>query len=270
MIITDRDRTVLTLDAAAIKDFQICARLYDYRHNEKMYERIERRDLMAQRFENTLKKIVSFFFYKKQGGTIPSYSALLNRWERLWFPKDMTGYDLTIEKLEPNHHNLASYGKEAAIALMKFYEDFAEDPGLPFLIDEKFEVPITRDIRINGYFDLVLRYKDSHRVLLWSAKMRRPSISSVMVDFTIMKMAYEYRNQGKSVPTEYGMYDLTSAKPGFVPIEAKKEDENALKYWAVEAFNTEIFAPRRGLTYYCKTCPFDSPCSEWQEWPSDE
>ena len=72
----------------SLKDFQLCERLYDYRHQQKLPEKIYARDIHTEKFESTIKSIMYFFFFKKQGGIIPSYSSLLNRWEKIWFPKN--------------------------------------------------------------------------------------------------------------------------------------------------------------------------------------
>ena len=258
---------LLTLSVDSIKDFQTCARLYDYRHAQGLRESIGKRELMAIRFENTLKKVVSFFFYKKQGGTIPSYAALLNRWERLWFPKEMTAYDLAVEQHESAYGNLSSYSNDAAAALLKFYEDFTNDPSIPILIDEEFVLPLKREVRLSGSLDLVLRKDGGYQVIKWSAKSRRPSMGSLVLDFAAQKAAFDYRNHERRISAEYGLYDLASAKPGFVPFEVGQEDINALMFWANEAFEEEVYPSRRGLTHYCKSCPFDKMCSTWKEWP---
>ena len=93
------------LTIEAIKDYQTCALLYSYRHDQKLPETIMSRDLITARFENTLKSVINYFFYKKQGGIVPSYASLLNRWEKLWFSKDAT-----IKKIRPKS-DLNNIGK---------------------------------------------------------------------------------------------------------------------------------------------------------------
>lgn len=258
---------LLTLTPESIKDFQTCARLYDYRYNDQLYEPIHQRALMAERFENILKKVVAFYFYKKQGGSVPSYSALLNRWERLWFPKEMTAYDLAVEQQETVSGNLATYSNDAATALLKFYEDFTDDPSQPLLIDEAFTVPVRREIRLQGRFDLVLRFKDHYKIIKWSASSRRPSLGTLNIDFATLKYAFDYRNIAKDLNITYGLYDLASSKPGFVKVEVEKEDVDGLKFWTGEIFDEKVYPSRRDLTQYCKVCPhYEKPCAQWKAW----
>ena len=55
---------MLKLTVKELKDYQLCGRLYDYRHVDKLTEKIGGRDLTYIKYENALKSIVNFFFYK--------------------------------------------------------------------------------------------------------------------------------------------------------------------------------------------------------------
>lgn len=267
MAVKSFEETVLT--AEAIKDFQICSLLYDYRHAQNLSEPIGGRELLAMRYENTLKRVASFFFYKKQSGSAPSYNAILNRWEKLWFPKDLTISDIAVEQNETWHGNIHSYNTDAAVALLKFHEDFYDTDWDPILIDENFLVPMTRDIRLSGRFDLVLRRGDEHKVVKYSGRLGRPAINKMMVDFALMRHAFEIRHDW-SKRTSYHLYDLGSSKPGFVRARPTNTDLNALYYWAHQTATQDVYAPRRGLTAYCRGCPFDAPCSTFDKYPEIE
>lgn len=256
-------RTVLTVEA--LKDFQTCALLYDYRHLNRRYEPIARSEELALRYENVMKKIVSFYFYKKQSGIVPSVSALMNRWEKNWFPKDMTAHDLAVEQHEIQGGNLVSFSAEATRALLRFYEEFTPDNSDPMLINEDYIVPITDEIHLTGSFDLVLRdQRGNHTVIKWVTSPKRVTPSGMMLDFAALRTAFDYRNDGRPLKVTYGYYDLvTASKFGFHTFEVDRADVNALAFWAEEAAETKVFAPRRGLTSYCRGCPFDLPCKEF-------
>lgn len=252
----------LELDANAIKDFQTCALLYNYRHIESMYESIGSRDLMSIKYENTLKKLIAFFFYKKQGGIVPSVSALLNRWEKLWFPKDMSAYDIAVEKHESLWGNLSSMNTKAVSCIMKFYEDFSMDNRDPIIINEGFTTPLEKEIRLTGVFDAVLRDPKTRKisVIKLLSNPKRTNLSSLSIDFSILRYAFETKNKNLKGLVSYYAYDVGSDKNELIAIDVKDEDINNLKYWARQIHLTEIFVPRRGLTSYCKKCQFDTPC----------
>lgn len=256
---------LLTLNVEAIRDFQVCELYYRYKYVDKQHIPIYSRELMVDKFENTLSKVASFFFYKKQADNVPSYNAILNRWEKLWFPKDMTAYDMAVEQHEASRGNMASYSNVATASLERFYDEFIDDPADPIMIDESFLVPLKRDMRLQGSIDLVLRDKDKYRVIKWVGKSRRSD--SLMLDMAALRFAFEYRNESPKQVT-YECYDLTSAKSVFLDIDQPtKADVNALLYWAQEIAEKDIYVPRRGFTAYCRGCPFDKPCSQFENWP---
>lgn len=249
-----------------IKDYQTCALLYDYRHVQQRYEPTVRSEELSVRFENTMRKLVAFFFYKKQSGVIPSVSALVNRWEKNWFPKDMTASDLMVEQHDVLGGNLVSYSSEGIRSLLRFYEEFADDQDHdPLLINEDFIIPLNDELKLLGGFDLVLRNKNNlFTVIKWSTSAKRVPVSSMMLDFAALKMAFQYRNDNKPMRVQYGYYDLVSAaKFGFHEVEVPDGDLNALKYWAEEAASSKVFVPRRGLTSHCRGCAFDTPCRDF-------
>lgn len=253
----------ITLSAESIKDFHVCPHFYEHKHVNHEEEPNYARELQAQRFEEILKRVVSFFFYKRQGAITPSYNALLNRWEKLWFPKNMTAYDLSIERHESAHGNLATYSNAAAAALLQFHEDFANRAGDPILIDEEFLIPLSKEVRLQGNFDLILRNKDCYQIIKWSSKVRRPGITTFNFDFAALRLAFEYKNRVPANKISYILYDLGSTKPGATTIYPTQDDLNALLYWVDQIKNTQTFIPRRGYTVYCKGCAYDKPCSEF-------
>jgi hypothetical protein len=117
---------MLKLTVKELKDYQLCGRLYDYRYVDKLTEKIGGRDLTYIKYENALKSIVNFFFYKKQSGSVPSYASLLNRWEKIWYPKGTTAYDITHEQHESFYGNNASLTSRAASALLAISENFSD------------------------------------------------------------------------------------------------------------------------------------------------
>lgn len=256
-----------SLSVEAIRDFQVCELFYECRYDRELPEAINSRELFIERFDNTLKKVATFFFYKKQSGNVPSFNALLNRWEKLWFPADMTAYDMAVEQHEIAHGNYASFSNVATAALEKFHDTFCDDDSIPVLIDEDFIVPIGRKVKLNGNFDLILRKDNSYRVIKWWGRRTPPRNNHLLLDFAALRYAFEHRSDTpRSV--EYCLYDMGSSKGGFMDIERPRiQDIDALHYWALEINGKENFVPRRGYTSYCKNCPFDATCRDWEDWP---
>jgi len=246
-----------------LKDFQVCARLYDYRYNEKLPEKIGSRDIYSQRFENTLKSVVNFYFYKKQSGAAPSYSSLLNRWEKLWYPKDTTAYDIAHEQHESVYGNNASLTSKAAAALLGVSENFSDTSIIPIAIEEDFFIPINESIAIHDKFDLIYFKDGKIYVLKWVFNIKFKKEYLYTQDFAVLNMGYWSKYGLKIKNTDFGYYDLLNPKPNFTQFETKKEDIETIKAWCDSMSSDKLFLPKRGLISYCASCPFDSPCSKW-------
>jgi hypothetical protein len=248
----------------SIKDFKTCSLLFKYRHEEQLSETIGGRDLLSERFENTIKDIVYFFFYKKQGGYTPSYASLLNRWEKLWFSKDISAYDIMTEQHESAYGNNASLTSKAANILLSFHEHFSDSAFIPIAINEEFIFPISKDVKIKDKFDVILYKDNSYYVIKLMFNYKNNHQHMNQIDFTTIYSAFAHKNPTRISKLKVGYCDLASQNAQFSEYEILEDDINSLKFWCDEIFNTEKFIPRRGLTWYCKKCPFDTPCSKWK------
>lgn len=257
------DIILIELTPQSIKDYQVCSLYYNYRYNEGIPVPIQQDKILQERFQNTIKRVIAFYFFKKQSLLSVFYSNFLNKWERLWFPKDMDAYELSIVQQNATD-NLSHYATIAAGILLRFYEDFQEESGFPLLINEYFSIPITKGTKLSSSFDLVLRYPDKHKIIKWCFDRFKPIPSNYSLELSALKMAWEYRNEDKVPHTEYYLYNLSQAHQGLVRCFPHYKDDKVLIYWARAIESSDIYISKRGLTVYCRGCPFDKPCSEYE------
>lgn len=257
------------LTAEALKDFRICALHYELKHEKKLDTSPNIRERRVNRFDETVKKVCTFFLYKKQAYAEPSYQALLNRWQKLWFAEGTSASDIAALKNEILWGNDTSYTTQAAVAFLKFFEEFADKQGTQvLLVDEKFCVPLGKEIALEGSFDLVTREQDPdgvfhYKIYKWITNNLKKPITYWAFDFAVQAYAFKYRNNNKPLRTSYYLWDFGSTVPGAKEIEIEKDDLDSISYWAELLNSTEIFVPRRGLTSLCKSCPFDKECRNW-------
>jgi hypothetical protein len=260
---------MVKVNSAAIKDFQTCELLYDYRHAQKMPEAIVARNILSEKFENTLKSVINFYLYKKQSGLTPSYAALLNRWEKLWFPKDVSAQDIINDRHESAYGNMASLTTKAAGILLSFCNFFEDETIIPIGIAEEYNVPVGKSI-INDEFDLIFSKNNQIHVIKWVFNYKDSHHYLYNVDFICMYYAYMIKNNGKALNNvKFGYYDIMAPKHSIQLLDIYKEDVDSIEYWVSTIEGKKVFAPRRGLTYYCKRCPFDTPCSKWSQWSKE-
>lgn len=257
---------MLELSIEAIKDFQTCERLYDFRYRDKLPEKIYSRDIYTNKFESTIKNIIYFFWFKKQAGISPSYASLLNRWEKLWFPKNMDHYDIMTEQHESMYGNVANLTTKAAAILLNFHETYSDVDMIPLAISEEFVAVSNKQVKIIDKFDLIIRKDNRNYVIKLLFNYKTNHRHMYQVDFSTMYSAFKLRHPSRVNETHFGYIDLMSNNLEFIEYEISSEDLDSLEYWCDTICQKEIFVPRRGLTAYCKKCPYDTPCSKWIGW----
>lgn len=256
---------LIELTAEAIRDYQVCSLYYDLRYNQQQSIPISHNKLFVQRFQNTMKRVISFYFFRRQAELPVSYNLLLSKWEKLWFPKGTDAFDLSIEP-QDKEYNLSHYATIAAKSLLRFVDNFKHDKGYPLLIDESFTIPVSKKVKLSGHFDIILQYPgDEYKVIKWIFDRTTPIISDHMFSFVIQKLAWEYRNveRNRKLIASYYLYDLSNSSIDFVPVIPDQKDINAFMYWIKSIESNEIFIPRRGFTTYCRGCPFDEECKNF-------
>lgn len=257
---------MLSLKVNGIKDFQLCERLYDYRHNDKLPEKIYSRDLYTSKFESSIKNILYFFWYKKQGGITPSYASLLNRWEKLWFPKNTDSYDIITEQHESVYGNLSSLTTKAALILLNFHEAYSDTDLIPLAICEDYVSVVNGNTKIEDTFDLIFNKSNKNYVVKFLFNYKSNYSYMYQIDFAVMYSGFKLRHPGRINNSKFGYIDLLSNKLEFVEYEIGSEDLDSLDYWCDTIYNKQTFVPKRGLISYCKKCPFDGICSKWNGW----
>ena len=257
---------MLSLTVNGIKDFQICERLYDYRYQEQLPETIYSRDLYSLKFENSIKNIIHFFWFKKQAGITPSYASLLNRWEKIWFPKDTNHYDIITEKHESAYGNTASLTTQAAAVLLKFHEIYSQIDLIPISIFDEYVTPISNNIRIEDRFDVIYRKDNENYVVKLMFNYKNSHHYMYQIDFAAMYLAFKNLHPARVKQTKFGYIDLLSNDLSFNEYTIGQQDIDSIEYWCDMIYSKDVFVPRRGLTQYCKKCPFDTPCSKWNGW----
>ena len=258
----------------AVKDYKVCARYFDYKYIDKEPEELYFRKLLKNRYNMCLTKVIYFFFYKKMGGQIPSFNALINRWEKMWF-KDSDFFDIDTAIVDPRQESLVSLNSDATAVLLRFYEKWEQDEALPLNIATDIITPINDDLCITDTIDIAVRYKKrkGHRYqnLKLYTGLPKPSVANYLLDFANIKASFDYRNVDKlekEDTVEYLLYDLGTERrnDNIISMQVEQEDIDDLFYWANQIHKDEVFPSRRGLTVLCKECPFDEQCAKWDDW----
>ena len=123
---------------------------------------------------------------------------------------------------------------------------------------------------IKDKFDLIYSQNGKTFVVKWLFNHKLKYEDTYIVDFSVMNLAYKNKFPNKIQSTKFGYFDLLNQKPEFTEFKIEQEDLDALKYWCSSLSEENVFPSRRGLTAYCKSCPYDKPCSKWVAWSKKE
>lgn len=253
------------ITAQGIKDFSVCSLYYDFKHQQSLPYPIKRDAILENKFQETILKVLGFLFFKRQGGDEVSLKALANRWGKIWFPKDITAFDISVAKNPNTQYNLVKYSSLANDIFSFVLRDFSD--GVPILINESFVVPLTKSIKITGQFDLIyyMAKDKTFNIIKWVFGYDAKRVDYTY-DFAILKYAAQYRGLPLD-KTKFFIYQLNAADNNhFIEANSSSSQMESLIYWAELAQETEEHVPRRGKTIYCKDCVYDKECLAWDKW----
>lgn len=260
----------VTIDS--LRDFEACTLFYRYAHLDEIPLRESQVKKTQQAFRDTLISVVNFFFFKKLQWQEPSYKVLENKWEKKWV-KDLSVEDVVTATTSATNAYVtdAYYTTKATAALREFHRYFADRPNLEVvLIDEPFKVALTKEVALNGTLDLVLREKRpdgkfKYHIYTWSVNMANKSSDYWATHFTSLDYAFRYRNKfDPSLDVSYYLWDFTDPTPGVRKFLIEVKDHALLKRWAKDLAQNDQYYPIRGLSSYCRKCPYDKQCRAWQ------
>ncbi len=137
-------------------------------------------------------------------------------------------------------------------------------------IDHEYIVPVVDGVYIEDKFDLIFYRDKKTYVIKWAFNHKMKNEFMHVAEMASMYKAFFHQYGNKIHTAEFGYYDLISPKPEFIKYDVGSGDIDALVYWCSEIQKEETFPSRRGLTTYCKSCPFDKPCSKWVAWSKKE
>lgn len=255
---------MLELTVQSIKDFQTCERMYDFKHNDKLYEKFTSQELLDQKFENTLRKIFYFFWYKKQSEIVPSYASLLNKWEKLWIPKGTDSYDIATEQHTYTGHNNVNLTSKAAAILMEFHDKYASMPVVPLAIADEYIAPINRIAKINDVFDLIVSDNGKIKVIKLLFGYRASKRNKFQIDFASYKVGFQTRHPSKASSASFCYIDMLSDTLDIKEYDIFDNDIDMLRHWCDRIYSTEVFISKRDLIPFCTKCSFYSQCEKWE------
>lgn len=255
----------MELTPAQIRDYEACARFYDFKHIQNLKERKGTRAARTAEFEEAIYRVINYFLYKKQAFSDPTLNSLWNRWQRDWYG-DMTASDIAKMSNSIQQRSKTAYGTRALEVMKEFYDEFKNVRGDQiFWLNEDYIVPILdKKVNLTGKVDLVVRQKKEGRFHIYKWVNSLETANYWKYDLAAADYAFKYRYNFKNIETKHFTWSFLGAKIGSTEVELDRKDFQTMGYWADQITNDEIFMSRYGYSTYCKNCPFESACQHWE------
>lgn len=248
-----------------IRDYEACARYYDFKYNDKLKERKNTRAARSQEFEDTIHKVANYYMYKKQAFGDPTLNSLWNRWQRDWYG-DTTPVEIAKMQNSVQQNSKVAYSTRALEVMQVFYDDFKDVKGdQVFWLNEDYIAPILdKKAVLTGKVDLVIRQKKENRFHIYKWINSTEPLDSYTYELAAADYAFKYRYDFKDIETRHYVWSFYGSKIGKTEVQLEHKDFDTMGYWADQMINDEIFMHRYGYSTYCKGCPYETSCLRWQ------
>ncbi len=254
----------MDLTPAGIRDYEACARYYDFKYQDKVKLKKNTRQDRSQEFLDTIQKVANYYLYKKQAFGDPTLNSLWNRWQRDWYG-DMTAADIAKLQNSVQQRSKTGFSTRALQNLQLFFDDFKDIKGdQVFWLNEEYIVPIlNQKASLTGKVDLVIRQKkeDTYHIYKWIDSTQTQS--DWLYDIVAADYAFKYRYNFKGIKTRHFVWSFLGSKTGQTEISLERKDFQAMGYWADKLINDDVFMDRYGYSTYCKGCVYESKCLAW-------
>jgi hypothetical protein len=256
----------MTIRPEQIRDYEACARYYDFKHNDKIKVRSNSRSLKSQTFLDTVYRVASFYVFKKQSYEDPSLTSLLNRWQKDWYGPETKAIDLAKAKNSVQQNSQTAYSTRAIETLKLFYEDFSDlKADELFWLNEEYVVPITdKKIPLGGKADLVTLRKRSKQIDIYQWGHTTISLDEWKYNLIGTEMALRHHHDLSEYTFKHHIWSFLGNSIGKRTFTLEQKDFDLMMYWLEQMQDDEIYASRFGHVVLCKTCPYAGKCNNWK------
>lgn len=145
-----------TIDIQEVIDYAKCPMYYffKYKSNEKT-EYIS----TVEKYDKDMHRVIYFSFSRLQEGMPIRIEDVKAAWGRAWI-KDKRRSDIIFSDTLSNKDTYNERRKKGINSLLNFQKNFSTNPGFPVIINKRYEINITKNLKLTGNFELVREMRD--------------------------------------------------------------------------------------------------------------
>lgn len=241
-----------------LRDFQLCRFLYKRKHVDNLQEKknLAEREQLGVDFDAALDKTIKWFYFETMSGKIPSFRAMMWKWEKLWF-KNVSASEIMTASDHPGK-NRNYYNTEANKVLSRFYNTH-KNPGEVYMINEHYSVPLTEDTKAVGTIDLVIVQNRQVIIKHVATKGQRAYAKGTENGYKVILDSVAFRHRSGGTEHKVSIDYLKEGK--VVDAVVTEQDILTTKMLATEiaTCTADKFYPSPGC-YFCNQCRFKKDC----------
>jgi hypothetical protein len=251
---------VTEITSDKLRDFQLCRYLYQQKQINGRCEHARRtdRELLRDKMEQTLIKVICFAYFEKMENKIVTYSQVINRWEKLWFG-DMNREDVFGSVNSPGR-NIHSINTDAMEILNRFYASFERDNAVVTMLSEPYTVPIGDSGVCHDFVTLAVRRGDVHYLEYYTTKSAKAFMPGSERYHKAILDSMAYSRDFDVIPIVKVNHLKSNKIDEYIPTTLQWRQLIEL---ADEMSETDRY-PASGHNYWCDRCQFKDECHGWQ------
>lgn len=145
------------IDIQEAIDYCKCPMYYffKYKHPEIKTDYVN----TVEKYDKDIHKVLYYSFSRAQEGLGIRIEDIKAAWGRAWVKDKRKSHIMFTDTLS-NKDTYNERRKKGLDSLLNFHKNFSKNPGFPVLINKKYSIDITKNLKLTGDFEVVRELKD--------------------------------------------------------------------------------------------------------------
>ena len=260
---------MLILEAEKIQTHMVCPRQYKYKYIDETPANKTLTEIESGRYFDIMKDVAMSLLKARNKGRVASFKTVENRWSKAWIKEeDAEAIKSGARPAQVRGSNTTVFNTPAAITkgasfLIDLYEWIIEGPSVPVIINEKYEVNLTRNIRLSTVIDTIMQNTETDRLEVYRFYGLPPGSSRYDVrNIRAQLMMDKLILSEKFADLDFYSCNFLEKKLMFRQTHYTPKELNQLKWWALDLYEDESFMHKRDYLKECTYCPYYSRCHD--------
>ena len=247
-----------------------CPLKYRFSHIEKLPDKSDYKN--SQLFSTGIHKVITWFYYQVQNGTMPTVRQLRDKWASYYYEifegDKRTKENFLAPRTRIDNQRITQLLNRGYETIYAFYAENKDDPGIPIAVNYPFRIAFDDNLIIKSEFELIREKVDKKLqtrfieiVDFKTNGYTKDSTDGFFLrhDLRATLMYYAFQQQFKSTPDRF-VFDYIGT-PHTIMLQRNENEINRLKSVLKGVSNgikNEDFYPRQSFS--CKTCSMREYC----------